>query len=509
MEYLIAAALGAVLGGGLARLLAMRRQQEQSQLDEKAEAELLSAQQRSEERLRSEISALRSSKLQESEEQRERLQRREEKLHKREEALERREEQIGRREGQLGNREKDLSQREKKLSRQEEEVHNKLGAATAELERKGALSPEEARGLILEEIRAKVRRDSIDRIHKIEREVQSLAEERARMIVCTALQRYASEHVSDRTVSAVNLPSEEMKGRIIGREGRNIRAFESATGCDVIVDDSPEAVVISSFHPVRREIARLAMQKLVADARIHPARIEEVVARCRTEMDQHLRKRGEEAALELEVANLHPELLKNLGALSLVNTFAQNVLHHSVEVAFLAGLLASEFGLNPKLARRAGLLHDIGKALDQGLEGDHAEVGAAFCKKHREKRAVVGAVANHHQIEAQSSVLAQLIGIANRLSAERPGARRESLASYIKRLEELELLAQEFPGVERSYALQAGQELRVIVENSKISDREADLLARDIAYRLEQEGCYSGEIRVVVIRNTRAIQYAR
>ncbi len=434
---------------------------------------------------------------------------REERLRKREEAIERRDETLDKREGQLVRREKEAGKRERRIERQEESLEGAISEHRERLEAVAGLSQQEARALLMDEVRDEARQRSIDQVRVIEQEARELADERARLVVAAAIQRYASEHVADRTVASVPLPSEDMKGRIIGREGRNIRAFESATGCDVIIDDTPDAVVISCFNPTRREVGRLSMERLLQDGRIHPARIEEIVARTGKEVDAVVRQHGEAATLELEVSGLHPEIVKALGRLHFVTAFAQNVLRHSVEVGALAGMMAAELGLKPAPARRAGLLHDIGKAVEHDAEGSHAAVGAAFLRKHGEKKGIIDAVAAHHGEVAQDSVLSQLVAAANSLSAQRPGARSESLASYIKRLEDLEALAMDFDGVERCFAIQAGREVRVMVDNAKLSDRDADLLARDVARRIESELSYPGEVKVTVIRSTRAVQYAR
>ena len=434
---------------------------------------------------------------------------REERLRKREDTLEKQDEALARRESTLTRREKDAGKRERRVERQEEEMKAANDEHKERLEAVAGLSQTEARSLLMDEVRGEAREKSIDQVRAIEKEALELAEERARLIVSAAVQRYASEHVADRTVSAVTLPSEDMKGRIIGREGRNIRAFEAATGCDVIIDDTPDGVVISCFNPVRREVGRLSMERLLQDGRVHPARIEEIVARTRKEIDQTVRQHGEAASLELEVAGLSPEVVKALGRLNYATSFAQNVLRHSVEVGALAGMMASELGLKPGPARRAGLLHDIGKAIEHDTEGSHAAAGATFLRKHGEKKNIIDAVAAHHGEVPQDSVLSQIVAAANALSASRPGARSESLAGYIKRLEDLEALASEFDGVERCYAIQAGREVRVMVDNARLSDRDADLLARDIAKRVEDELSYPGEVKVTVIRSTRAVQYAR
>jgi len=416
---------------------------------------------------------------------------------------------LARSEKKITRREKELTRRENRLESQEESVKEIVTEHRERLEAIAGLSQREAREQLMADLRDDARTASIDQIRSIEQEARGLAQERARMVVSAAIQRYASEHVKDRTVTAVSLPSEDMKGRIIGREGRNIRAFEAASGCDVIIDDSPDAVIVSCFNPERREIGRLALERLLTDGRIHPARIEEVVGRVRKEMTQIVKQHGEQAALELEVTGLHPEVLKALGRLNYVTSFAQNVLRHSVEVGTLAGLMAEEVGLKRKEAVRAGLLHAIGKAIGHEQEGEYASVGSAFCRKHGEKKTIVHAVRAHLDPSQQTTVVSQLVGAARALSAGRPGARCENLAATISRMEGIEAIAREFEGVDTCYALRAGQELRVVVDNARISDRDADLLSRDIARRIEQEASYTGQMQVNVLRSTRAVHYAR
>lgn len=511
MEYAIAALVALVVGTVVGHLLARREDptEEIERVRRESAEELARARREVEEKVRAEYDEMAAAVEDEVDGQRTELKAREDRLRKREEAIESRDEALDKAERKLTRREKDIGRREKRLDDQEKEVEGAVAEQRERLEAVAGLSQQEARQVLMDEIGDEARKASIDRIRAIEQEAHELAEERARLIISAAIQRYASEHVADRTVSAVSLPSEDMKGRIIGREGRNIRAFEAASGCDVVIDETPDAVLVSSFNPVRREIGRLAMDKLVADGRIHPSRIEEVVARTRSEMEQVVRRHGEEAALELEVSGLNPEIVKALGRLHYVQSFAQNVLRHSVEVGALAGMMAAELGLKPRSAIRAGLLHDIGKAVDHEAEGDHAEVGAALLRKHGESKAVVNAVAAHRDPDKQTTILAQLVAAANTLSTARPGARSDQLAAYIKRLEDLEELAQSFEGVERVYALQSGAQVRVMVDNARLSDRDADLLSRDIARRIEQELSYPGEVRVTVVRSTRAVQYAR
>lgn len=508
--YIIAAIVG-VVGGGLLGHLLLRGsgEAELERVRREAAEATAAARLEAEASARAELEKLSAEAEAEVADRRGELKKREGQLGKREEQLEKRDGQLGKRESQIGRREKDIGRRETKLVSQEEEATEAVREAREQLQAAAALSREDARAILLDEMRDEARREAIDQVRTIEQEARQMAEERARTIVASAIQRYASEHVADRTVTAVSLPSEDMKGRIIGREGRNIRAFESSTGCDLVVDEAPDGVLVSCFNPVRREVARQSLIKLLADGRIHPARIEEVVARTRKEMEQTVRKIGAEAALELEITGMQTELLKALGQLHFATSFAQNVLAHSIEVGFLAGLMATELGLDPKPARRAGLLHDIGKAIDHETKGSHSEAGAALCRKHGESKEVVHAVGAHHDERQQTSLLSQLVAAANTLSSERPGARREALAGYIKRLEDLETLAKEFEGVERCYALESGRQVRVMVDNARLSDRDADLLARDIARKIERELSYPDEVKVTVVRTTRAVQYAR
>ena len=508
IEYVLVAVAGLIIGALVARLLGRKDGAEIERLRQEADQAVERARREVETSARQEAEALRDAARAEVEERRRALEKQEERVRRREETAESRDGDVARQEGQIARREKDLVRREKRLQTQEEELNQAAEEARKRIEQAAGLSRQEAQALLADEVREEARRQSIEQVRAIEDEARRLAEDRARMIVSSAIQRYASEHVSERTVTTVPLPSDELKGRIIGKEGRNIRAFEAATGCDLIVDETPGAVVISGFNPVRREIAHLALTRLMADGRIHPTRIDELVERARSEFDVIVRKHGEEAALELEVAGLNPELIKALGRLHFATGFGHNLLRHSVEVGFLAGAMAAELKLDVRQARRAGLLHDIGKAVDQEAEGATHEVGAAFARKHGEHKAVVQAIAEHMD-SGPNSLVGQLVGAANRLSADRPGAKRDALTAHIKRLEALEKLAASFEGVDKCYVIQAGQEVRVIVDNARVSDRDAELLARDIAQRISEEHGDLGEVRVTVIRTTRAVHYAR
>ncbi len=363
--------------------------------------------------------------------------------------------------------------------------------------------------MLIESIREEARRDAALLVKKIESEAKEMADKKAREIIALAIQRYAGEYVAEKTVSVVTLPNEEMKGRIIGREGRNIRALEAITGVDLIIDDTPEAVILSAFNPVRREVARIALERLISDGRIHPARIEEVVGKVTEEIEQSIRETGEQAAFDVGVHGIHPELLRLLGKLKYRTSYAQNVLEHSIEVAFMCGIMAAELGLDQKEAKRAGLLHDIGKAVDHELEGPHALIGAELARRYGESEAIVEAIASHHDDVAPESILAILVQAADALSGARPGARKELLETYIKRLENLERIAMEFPGVSKAYAIQAGRELRVMVESQMVDDASVVMLSRDIAKKIESEMTYPGQIKVTVIREIRAVEYAR
>ncbi len=403
----------------------------------------------------------------------------------------------------------DLGQRERAVAARGEELDRMLGEEKVRLERIAGMSADEARAQLVGAIESEARAEAARRVTEIRDAAQRDGEREARKIIVLAMQRYAADHVSDHSVSVVHLPSDDMKGRIIGREGRNIRSFEIITGVDVIIDDTPEAVILSGFDPVRREVARLALERLVADGRIHPARIEEVVAKVQTEVEAKIRELGEMACLEAGVHGIHPELQNLLGRLQYRTSYGQNILRHSIEVARLAGMMAAEIGMDEKTARRGGLLHDIGKAIDHDHEGSHPALGMEVAQRYGEPQAVLEAIGYHHDDYAGGSLWPVLISAADAISGARPGARRESLEVYIKRLEALEKIASGFAGVEKSYAIQAGREVRIMVEHRSVDDARAQGLAGEIARRIEKELEYPGQIRVTVIRETRAVDYAK
>ncbi len=419
------------------------------------------------------------------------------------------EENVDRKLEGIEKKEERITQHEKDIARKREEISKVFDRKIAELEKISGYTAEEAKALLLEGIEKDCRHEASQMIKDIETKAKEEADRNAKEIICGAIQRCAADHVAETTLSVVNLPNDDMKGRIIGREGRNIRAIETLTGVDLIIDDTPEAVIVSGFDPVRREVARLALEKLIVDGRIHPAKIEEMVEKARKEVNQTIKAEGEQATFEVGIHNLHPELVKLLGRLHFRTSYGQNVLKHSIEVSHLAGLMAGELGLDVKLAKRAGLLHDIGKALDHEYEGTHVDIGIQILRKYKESEAVINGMAAHHGDYEPKSMEAVLIAAADALSAARPGARRETLDVYIKRLEKLEEIANTAPGVDKSYAIQAGREIRIIAKPEEVKDDEIALLARDISKRIESELEYPGQIKVNVVRETRAIEYAK
>ena len=445
----------------------------------------------------------------ETEETRSDLKKEERRLSKKGEKLDRQEDQSTKRENSIQKKENEVQKKFDSASKKENHYRQVLEQTKKELEKVSGLTLEEARELLLKAMEEEARHAGAKLIKKITSEAKEDADKQAKKIISTCIQRYAGEYVAERTVSVVHLPGDEMKGRIIGREGRNIRALEAATGIDLIIDDTPEAVILSGFNPVRREVARISLEKLISDGRIHPARIEDVVERATKEVDATIKEAGEQAAFDLGVHGIDPELIKVLGKLKFRTSYAQNVLQHSVEVAFLSGAIAAELGLDIKLSKRMGLLHDIGKAVDHEVDGAHAIIGAKLAKKYGEIEPVVKAIAAHHEDQIPESVYDYIVQAADALSGARPGARKESLENYVKRLEDLENIANAFDGVVNTYAIQAGREIRVITESEKISDESAVLLSRDIAKQIEENLTFPGQVKVVVIRETRAVEYTK
>ncbi len=430
-------------------------------------------------------------------------------LQQREGNLDKKDDNLDKREGRLEQRETQIEQRGKELDGLQGELQQKTAEVTRTLERVAGMTAEEAKQELSNQLLSEARHESAKELRELEEEAKKTADRKAKEIISLAIQRYAGEYVAERTVTSVQLPGEDMKGRIIGREGRNIRALEAATGIDLIVDDTPDTVLLSGYNPVRRAVARVALERLIADGRIHPARIEEVVKKAAKEIDQEIRDAGEQATFDVGVHGIHPEIVNLVGRLKYRSSFAQNVFTHSLEVSFLCGIMAAELGVDVKKAKRAGLLHDIGKAVDHEVEGSHATIGADLARKYNEPEDIVHAIAAHHDDVRMESVLDVLVQSADALSAARPGARREMLESYVKRLQDLERIASSFNGVAKTYAIQAGREIRIIVDNEKLNDDEALLLSKDIARKVESELSYPGQIRVTVIRETRAVEYAK
>jgi ribonuclease Y len=423
--------------------------------------------------------------------------------------LDRRLELLEKKEKELEVKTTTISRQEEGLKAKENQLHHLIAEEKERLQKISSLSVEEAKQILLTRISEELNAEKAVLIKKQEEELRAQANKMSTDVIALAIQRYAADYAAETTVSVVNLPNDEMKGRVIGREGRNIRALEMATGVDVIIDDTPESVILSSFDPIRREVARISLEKLISDGRIHPARIEEVVTKTRKDLEEQIQQKGEAACFELGVEGLRPELVKLLGRLNFRTSFGQNALQHSIEVANFLGMMASELGADSRLARRIGLLHDIGKAVDQQQEGTHARIGASLAKKYGEPDGVVHAIESHHEEQTPLSVYAILSVAADAISAARPGARKETLEAYIKRLEKLEAIANLFKGVEKSYAIQAGREIRVIVEPQRITDNDAVNLARDIRKKIEEGLEYPGQIKVMVIREIRAIEYAK
>ncbi len=446
---------------------------------------------------------------QEARELRREIQAQENRLQQKEENFDRKQEHLEKKGEELEQRESLQRQQGERLQKKSEEVEQIYTAQKKKLEDISGLTCEQAKLQLVDSMLSEARHDAAKGIKKIEEEAHEIADRKAKKIMALAIQRYAGDFVAEKTVSVVPLPSDEMKGRIIGREGRNIRAIEAATGIDLIIDDTPEAVVISGFNPVRREVAKISLERLIADGRIHPARIEELVEKAQEEVDEEIRQAGEQATFDVGVHGIHPEIIKLLGMLKYRTSYGQNVLVHSIEVAFLCGMMASELGINVKQAKRAGLLHDIGKAVSHEMEGSHAVNGGDLARKYGESPEIVHAIAAHHEDEKPETVLAILTQASDALSGARPGARRETLETYVKRLRELEQIGTSFEGVTGCFAIQAGREIRVMVSSDQVSDDYSHVLAKDIANKIEQEMTYPGQIRVNVIRETRAVEYAK
>jgi ribonucrease Y len=513
ISILLGLFVGAVVGYFIrksiaeAKIAGAKNAAEQILEDAKRDAEALKKESLLE--AKDEIHKLRTEAERDVRERRNELQKQENRLLQKEENLDRKDESLNKREIQLEKKDDSLNQRQQHIEEMESKVDEMVRLQQAELERISSLTRDEAKAIILDRVEQELAHDVAVIVKESENRAKEEADKKAKEILSLAIQRCAADHVAETTVSVVNLPNDEMKGRIIGREGRNIRTLETLTGIDLIIDDTPEAVILSGFDPIRRETARLALDKLVQDGRIHPARIEEMVDKARREVDEHIREIGEQTTFEVGVHGLHPDLIKILGRLKYRTSYGQNVLKHSTEVAYLAGLLAAELGEDETLARRAGLLHDIGKAIDHEVEGSHVEIGVELATKYKENAVVINSIASHHGDTEPTSVIAVLVAAADALSAARPGARSETLENYIRRLEKLEEISESYEGVEKSFAIQAGREIRIMVKPETIDDLAAHRLARDIRKRIEEELDYPGHIKVTVIRETRAVEYAK
>ncbi|MFP4391237.1 MAG: ribonuclease Y [Desulfohalobiaceae bacterium] len=517
MFYLIAGLIGALLGAGagylLHRTLARKKlidaNHKAEQILEEAQKEAQA--QKKELLLQGQDEVYKQKKENEKElkERENNVKQQENRIQQKEERLESKQERITQKESELVDWEKKLAKTEREIEERVQQAESLKQEQEYKLQEISGLTMEEAKKRLLEDAESKTRHDAARMVKQIEMEAKETADRKAREILATAIQRYAGDYVSEQSVTAVELPSEEMKGRIIGREGRNIRSLEAATGVDLIIDDTPETVVLSAFSPLRREKAKQVLERLISDGRIHPARIEDIVQKVDKEMEVKLREMGEQATFDVGVHGINPELVRLLGHLYYRTSFSQNVLNHSLEVAFLCGVMAAELQLDVKKAKRAGLLHDIGKAVDHEVEGPHALIGADLAKKYNESKDIVHAIAAHHEDVQSKSVLAVLVQAADSLSGARPGARKELLENYVKRLEELENVATNFGGVTKAYAIQAGRELRVMVDCERTNEDQTYLLCKDIAHAVEQELTYPGQIKVTCIREKRAIQYAK
>ncbi len=517
LEYALTGLIGLIVGGGIVWFLQhffykkdiTSAKEEANRILTEAKEEAKQIKKDASNQAKELLYQMRSDFERETKEKRRDLKRLENRLLQKEEQIDRKLANLEKKEEILSARERELISREKAIEERKKDYELLIKQERETLEKVAQMSTEQAKEVLLKQVEEEARHEAAKMIKQIEEQAKEEANKKAQRILALAVNRYAGEFVAERTVSVVSLPNEEMKGRIIGREGRNIRAIEAATGVDVIIDDTPEVVIVSGFNPIRREIARMALERLVADGRIHPARIEEVVDKVTEELEEAIQEAGEQACFDVGVHGIHPELIKLLGKLKYRTSYAQNVLQHSVEVAFLCGIMASELGVDPKLAKRAGLLHDIGKAVDHEVEGPHALIGADLAKKYGEPEEVVHAIAAHHEDVEPETILAILVSAADTLSGARPGARKETFESYIKRLQNLEEIAQSFKGVSKAYAIQAGRELRIIVESDLVGDEDIAFLAHEVAKRIEKEMTYPGQIKVSVIREKRAVAYAK
>jgi ribonuclease Y len=504
---LVAVALVAAVGGAVLGALARSMWASQGMKAAKSEARRIEAEARA--RQKELILEAKDEKLRLGREAEEEARARRGELAAQERRLVQRDEQLDQRAEMLEGRDRKLLDRERELEKTKEDLGRAINDQIAALERVSGMAAEDAKAMLLEAVRAEAEHDAVKLGRAIERAAREEAQDKARDIVLTAMQRVAADHTAEHTVSVVHLPSDEMKGRIIGREGRNIRALEQATGVDLIIDDTPETVILSGFDPVRREVARIALTKLIADGRIHPGRIEEVVAKARAEVDIIMRQAGEAAAYEAGVPGLPAEIIKLLGRLKYRTSYGQNVLRHSVETSNLASVIAAEIGADVQIAKMGGLLHDIGKAVDHEVEGPHAAIGAQIAQRHNLPFKVINGIAAHHQEVEYACLEAPIVQVADAISASRPGARGETMDTYVKRLEDLQAIAESFGGVERSFAVQAGREVRILVRPEEIDDLTATRLARDIVKKIEEQLTYPGQIKVTVIRETRAVEYAK
>jgi ribonuclease Y len=517
IEYVVIAIAGLIVGGGIGLMIKGKAAAGKVRDAEAEAARILANAEREAETKRKEAALEAKDKIyqtrmefeRETKEKRQELQNQERRLTQKEENLEKKMDAVEKRESETVRREKELLSRERVAQEKEERFENGLREQRHMLEKIAGMTAEEAKRQLMVAMEDEAKYEAAKTVKRIEDEAKDEADKRAKHIISAAIQRYASDYVAEATVSVLNLPNDEMKGRIIGREGRNIRAIEAATGIDLIIDDTPEAVILSCYDPYRREIAKLTIERLIQDGRIHPARIEEIAEKVKKELDVSMKEEGERAAFDLGIHNLHPDVIKLVGRLKYRTSYGQNMLMHSREVAYFAGILAAELGCDQKLARRAGLLHDLGKAVDHEVEGTHPQIGGDLAKKYGESNKVINAIMTHHGDGEPNCVESVLVAAADALSAGRPGVRRETLESYLKRIEALETTANSFKGVEKSYAIQAGREIRIIVKPEDLSDAHAAQLSRDIAKKIEQELSYPGQIKVTVVRESRYVEYAK